>query len=231
MRSLDCKAVVFVFSLLIAMVAVCRGDERLEFFEKRIRPVLAAHCYECHGPKKSESDLRVDHISFLKREGEYGRVLVPGEPLESGVFVSLTHANEDLMMPHERDKLAANVIADIKRWIEDGARWPDEPAPGGTAEKFDLAARKRRLPWIWQTPAKQTIPATRNRNWPRSDIDPSRAARSTRRPTTLLYAARWEPEHRIERERVQAEPRIGAFAHTEASPLLPIVRVQPVGVS
>ena len=50
-------------------------DERIEFFERKIRPVLAANCFECHGPKKQDSDLRLDHISFLRKEGHYGEVI------------------------------------------------------------------------------------------------------------------------------------------------------------
>jgi cytochrome c553 len=147
------------------------ADQRGDFFEKKIRPQLAAHCYECHGPKKQESDLRVDHISFLKAEGNYGDILVPGEPNKSNLYISLTHENEDIAMPYERKQLPPAVIADFKKWIDDGAYWPQEPSPTDAAQKFDLAARKERLPWIWKTPTKQTAPVTKDKTWAKTEID------------------------------------------------------------
>ena len=41
--------------------------ENLEFFEKTVRPILAENCFECHGPEKQKSDLRLDHIEKLER--------------------------------------------------------------------------------------------------------------------------------------------------------------------
>lgn len=117
------------------------ADDKIEHFEKKIRPVLASHCLECHGPHKAESNLRLDHISFLSGEGAYGPVLIPGEPENSSLFVSLTHANEDLMMPLERDKLAESVVKDFRQWIAEGAVWPTEPVPSGVIETFDIAAQ------------------------------------------------------------------------------------------
>jgi hypothetical protein len=156
---------------LLTFVSTSLGDERLEFFEKRIRPVLAAHCFECHGPEKAESDLRLDHIFYLKREASEGVVLVSGEPNTSRLYLSLTHRDQDLTMPLDRDKLADDVIADFRQWIQDGAVWPEEPLPDGADEEFDLARRKQRLPWIWETPTRQAIPTPKNGDWARSDID------------------------------------------------------------
>ncbi len=167
------SSAIFSFSCicLFAFAPAIYANDRLEFFETRIRPTLASHCLECHGPQKAESDLRLDHISFLTAEGSYGPVLVPGQPKQSSLYVSLTHANKDLMMPLEREKLAERVIADFEKWIVDGAFWPNEPIPAAVTEKFDLATRKNRFPWIWQTPEAQTIPKVENTRWPRGGID------------------------------------------------------------
>lgn len=152
-------------------VAPVHSDERLEFFESRIRPILAEHCYECHGPQVAESELRLDHGSFLFAEGAYGTVVVAGEARESALFLSLTHKDDSLLMPFEQDKLPEGVVEDFRKWIEDGAFWPDEPVPGDVVEHFDLQSRIDRLPWIWTTPEKTEIPIVTHEPWVTNEID------------------------------------------------------------
>lgn len=186
----------FALFLIAVMAQANSGSifasEQIEFFEKKIRPILATHCYECHGTEKAESDLRLDHISFLQREGVYGKVLVPGKPDESSLFISLTHQDEDLKMPFERDQLDKSTIADFNQWIKQGAVWPEEDAPVAKAELFDLAARKERLAWIWQTPEKQVTPGVKNTDWPTSNIDRFVLARLEKE--ALQPAVEAEPE-------------------------------------
>ena len=67
-------------------------------------------------------------------------------------------------MPAKKPKLSNAVIANFKHWITAGAVWPDSAGSvaGDSAKPaFDLAQRKQRLPWIWETPLKQTVPSVR----------------------------------------------------------------------
>ena len=147
---------------------------KMEFFEKNIRPVLAEHCYECHsaGSKKLRGELRLDSRAGLLHGGETGAALVPGKPEESLLYAAIAHRDQELAMPPKRPKLPDPVIADFHRWIKEGALWPGEESPAvGKADGFDLQGRKQRLPWIWETPRRQTLPRVRNRDWPRSDLD------------------------------------------------------------
>ncbi len=167
----NARIVLLIIATCLPMTCARGEDADLEFFEKRIRPVLASNCYECHGPDKQESDLRVDHRSFLIAEGNFGPVVVPGAPGQSQLFVSLTHETEDLRMPLDRERLPDGVIADFRRWIEQGAAWPEEDVPVGKADEFDLDRRRERLPWIWQSPARESKPRITLATWPRSTID------------------------------------------------------------
>ena len=145
----------------------------LEFFEKRIRPVLATHCASCHGPERQEARLRLDTRSSLIEGGRSGPVVVPGQPLQSRLYRAVTYRDPHLKMPPP-GPLPAPVIEDIRGWIDAGAPWPEpEPAPGAgtSAEGFDLAARKRRYPWIWEPPLSQPPPPTRDSRWPRDPVD------------------------------------------------------------
>ena len=148
-------------------------EDHGEFFEKRIRPVLAVHCTSCHGPERQESSLRLDTRSLLLKGGRSGPVVMPGQPLDSRLFRAVTYRDPHLKMPPP-GPLPPSVIEDIRAWIEAGAPWPEsEPAPnsGTAAEGFDLAARKQRYPWIWEPPHGQPPPSTRENRWPRDPVD------------------------------------------------------------
>jgi mono/diheme cytochrome c family protein len=142
-----------------------------DFFEARIRPVLVEHCQSCHGPEKQKAELRLDSRAFLLKGGESGPALVPGNPESSLLLKAVSHADPDLAMPPKKPRLPDAVIADITRWIRDGAPWPATSAVTTTTkESFDLASRKSRLPWIWQTPQRHPVPTVSGPK-PATDVD------------------------------------------------------------
>src|SRR5690349_3744526 len=59
--------------------------EGIEFFEKKIRPLLVERCHECHGPQKQRGGLRLDSRSAVLKGGDNGPALVPGEPGNSRI--------------------------------------------------------------------------------------------------------------------------------------------------
>jgi uncharacterized protein DUF1553/uncharacterized protein DUF1549/cytochrome c len=145
-----------------------------EFFEKRVRPVLATQCYECHSSKaeKLQASLVLDDRRAMLTGGDSGPALVPGKPDESLLVEAVTYDNVGLQMP-PHGKLPPEQIADLSRWVEMGAPWPAEAAPESRpAEKyaFDLAARKR-AHWAWQPLKAGPVPQVRDKSWPRSPID------------------------------------------------------------
>lgn len=150
------------FALCVALLASNPGtravasDPALDHFERRIRPLFAEHCLGCHGDEKQEAGLRLDSREALLKGGETGAAVVPGKPEESLLFAALLHREPAPKMPRKKPPLPAAAIADVRQWIAAGAPWP----AGGTAAKagFDLAERKRRLPWLWQTPQRQSVP-------------------------------------------------------------------------
>ena len=146
-----------------------------DFFEKKIRPILAENCYECHSAasKKLKGGLRVDSLAGLLKGGETGPAIVPGKPEASLLYLAITHHDKDLTMPPKKPKLSEAILADVGRWIQDGAIWPgrEAAAPVAKADGFDLAARKQRLSWIWETPRRQIAPSVTNTNWPLNSVD------------------------------------------------------------
>ena len=163
------RAIVVLALISSTLTDSLRAEEKADFFEKKIRPVLAIHCFSCHGLNKQESELRLDHISFLTKKGFYGNPVIPGKPEQSTIISAMKHL-DDLQMPEGKPKLPATVIADFQKWITDGAYWPNEPVAKGDSS-FNLTERIERLPWIWQHPKPQPLPDYSDSNWPENEID------------------------------------------------------------
>jgi mono/diheme cytochrome c family protein len=97
-------------------------------FQRQIRPILAANCFQCHGPdaRARQGKLRLDvqEGAFAERPG--GRVIVPGDPKSSLLYQRISHENEARRMPPPRlskKTLSADQIEALRLWIEEGASW------------------------------------------------------------------------------------------------------------
>ena len=75
-----------------------RQAAQIEFFEKHVRPVLAEHCYSCHGPKKQNAGLRLDTTAGLRAGGDSGPVIIPGQP-EKSLLLRAVRRETDSPMP------------------------------------------------------------------------------------------------------------------------------------
>jgi len=139
---------------------------QLEFFEKRIRPILTEHCYSCHSAQatKLKGGLRLDSRADMLKGGDSGPAIFPGEPDKSRLMTAIMYGDIDLQMP-PRGKLSDQIIADFANWVKAGAVWParGETATANTTA-FDLAARKR-AHWCWSELQPQTIPPVRDARW------------------------------------------------------------------
>ncbi|MDF1861745.1 MAG: DUF1553 domain-containing protein [Verrucomicrobiales bacterium] len=128
------------------------SPEQIEFFESRIRPILAQECYECHSEAtKSKGGLLLDTRSGWEKGGDSGEaVILPGDPDNSLLLKSIAHEVEDLEMPKAGAKLEDAVLSDFRKWIEDGAIDPRETPPSRDQLEKDTnweAVRERREGW------------------------------------------------------------------------------------
>ena len=96
--------------------------EELEFFEKKIRPVLSDSCYKCHSvqSEKLKGDLLLDSRASHIKGGELGPAVVPGDLEKSLLIEAIRYKNVDLEMP-PKDKLSDEVIKDFEKWVMMGA--------------------------------------------------------------------------------------------------------------
>ena len=139
----------------------------LEFFENKIRPVLAKHCYECHSAKskKIQGGLLLDSKTATLKGGDTGAAVVPNKVDESLLIDALRH--ESFEMPPQ-GKLPANVIADFVKWVEMGA--PD-PRQGEAVVKSQIDFENAQQYWAFQPVQKPQRPTVKNNDWPTSSID------------------------------------------------------------
>lgn len=94
--------------------------EQTEFFEKKIRPVLVEHCYECHAADSKEvgGKLLIDTRAGLISGGESGAVIVSGKPDESLLMQAMRY--DGMEMP-PTEKLPESVLKNFEKWIAQGA--------------------------------------------------------------------------------------------------------------
>jgi|TARA_B110000495_G_scaffold108741_1_gene93994 hypothetical protein len=142
----------------------------LEFFEKKIRPVLVSECYKCHSKeKKVKGELRLDWRGGWQKGGESGAAIIPGRVGKSLLIQAIRHADADLKMPPKK-KLSAAQISDFEKWVAMGAPDPRTTSEASAEEKeLDLAAARKF--WAFQPARKLPAPKVKQTDWPITDID------------------------------------------------------------
>ncbi|HTU26071.1 MAG TPA: PSD1 and planctomycete cytochrome C domain-containing protein [Pirellulales bacterium] len=103
-------------------------------FRRDVRPILAEHCFKCHGPEQQESDFRLDRRDEALRGGENGVAIVPGKAGESLLLDRVAGTDADLRMPPKGERLPAAAVDTLRRWIDEGAAWAEDPAAAAGAD-------------------------------------------------------------------------------------------------
>jgi len=146
--------------------------DQLVFFEKKIRPVLVDKCYKCHAEnaEKIKGGLVLDTREGIRRGGDNGSAIVPGDLQSSLLIEAIRYANKDFAMPPKKDggKLSAEIIKDFEKWVQMGA--PDPRGGSAKVVKRHDAAKAKEW-WAFQPPKKSTVPVVPNAAWPKTDID------------------------------------------------------------
>ena len=126
----------------------------LELFERRIRPLLIEHCYECHSAESGESEggLLLDSATAMRRGGNLGPTLVPGAPEQSILIHAVRYNRRELQMP-PTDKLSDDDIQALEKWIALGAMDPrKEKAPDDGDESIVASQADPSSHWAFQLP-------------------------------------------------------------------------------
>lgn len=143
--------------------------EQVAFFEAKIRPVLAEHCYKCHGPDKQEAGLRLDSRDGWSRGGQSGPAIVPGQPEQSLLWRAIRYDDTELQMPPD-GKLPDRILADIAEWIRRGAVDPRKEPSGKTPEVSSRPGSGSRH-WAYQPCRRPQVPYDPQDTWSFNAVD------------------------------------------------------------
>jgi hypothetical protein len=119
------RLLLIVLALALSSLPTSAADPSaaaIEFFEKKVRPVLADHCYSCHGPKKQMAGLRLDTADGFRQGSDGGPVVVPGDPAKSPMVRAVRREGERPMPP--KHPLPAAAVVALTEWVKAGAHYP-----------------------------------------------------------------------------------------------------------
>ncbi len=155
---------------LFAQTVPPKDAAAVEFFEKKIRPLLADNCFNCHSANtNSRGGLRVDDRNGLIAGGDHGAAIVPGDP-EKSLLIQAVRQTDKLKMPPMK-QLSEQQIADLTKWIQDGAVWPKVEFTLPMGDPSPEYERLRKEHWAWQPLRDVQVPSVRATDWAREDID------------------------------------------------------------
>ena len=161
--------------VFLCLAGVVQADKKLNFFESKIRPVLAEKCYSCHSVKAAEQgklkgNFYIDMREGLLRGGESGPAVIPGQPDKSLLMKVIRHEIIDMQMPPKKAKLTDEQIANFETWIKDGCTDPRTgEVPKAHEESIDVAAGRKF--WSLKPLGEVTVPEVEDQSWSDNPID------------------------------------------------------------
>ncbi|HEY2837848.1 MAG TPA: PSD1 and planctomycete cytochrome C domain-containing protein, partial [Pirellulales bacterium] len=156
------RRLVWIVLVLSCSVAQAAEDAPVDY-ARDIQPLLEKHCYECHDGRKQTAALRLDVRSRAAKGGESGdAAIVAGASAKSTLIARVRGDVPDLIMPPEGDRLSAEQVALLVRWIDAGATWPDQLAGEDKLKKEH---------WAFRAPKRPALPNIKDKEWNRNPID------------------------------------------------------------
>jgi hypothetical protein len=165
-------ATLFLAAMLGSAIPLCVAGAQqptpaqLRFFETKVRPILTAQCFKCHGPQKQKGGLRLDSRTAVLEGGDSGPAVVPGKPEKSLLVEAINHI--DLKMP-KGGKLKDAEIAALTDWVRMGAPWPAETARNTRATS--RITGEDRSHWSFRAVRSPRLPDVVDDGWSNNPID------------------------------------------------------------
>lgn len=146
---------------------------------KDVKPILAQHCYRCHGASQQKSGMRADTAAFLRTGGDSGPSLVAGKANESLLIKTILGTHDDIaQMPYKKPPLAEAKIEVLRAWINEGAVAPANEEP------------EKNIHWAFAAPVRADVPAVTRQGWSQNPIDAFIFARLENEKTPIAPSPR-----------------------------------------
>lgn len=159
-------------ALLISSLSAAPADNA-EFFELKIRPILANRCSACHS-STAMGGLALNSRDAMLKGGKSGPAVVPGDPDHSLLIEAVRQTNDKVKMPMGQPKMPEAEVEALATWVKAGAIWPDSAkvgAPPATpGAKYVITPEQRKF-WAFQPVVKPALPAVQNQAWVKNEID------------------------------------------------------------
>ncbi|MBM3764159.1 MAG: DUF1553 domain-containing protein [Acidobacteria bacterium] len=141
------------FFLPLAAVSLAAATDDAEFFESKIRPLLAVNCHACH-TGGALGNLRLDSREGVLKGGKSGLVVVPGKPEDSLLMQAVRRTHVRLKMPPV-GPLAKEEVAALEEWIKRGVPWPEKQEQIQSTNKT-ITPEQRKF-WSYQPVVKPAV--------------------------------------------------------------------------
>src|SRR5262245_52667535 len=148
------------------------SQDAIEFFEKRIRPVLTANCYACHSAqsKHPQSSFFLDSREGMLKGGASGiPAVVPGEPEKSRLIAAIRYSDQAPHMP-PGGPLPPDVVKDFETWVQMGAPDPRQQT-GATPYVQPYDFKEAAKFWSFKSVRDPELPQVKDRRWVKSPVD------------------------------------------------------------
>ncbi len=142
-------------------------DKSDDFFEKRVRPVLAKNCFACH-TNAQLGGLRLDSEAAFLKGGKSGPAIIAGDAAGSLLMQAVRQTHPRLKMPPQ-GRLRSEELVDLAAWIDRGAHWPKNTS-SRNAVGMQITPEQRQF-WSFQPIRQPAIPSPADKLWPRTNID------------------------------------------------------------
>jgi len=163
-----CQRLLLGLALLCAAAWTAPSQNKDDFFETKVRPILATECFSCHTDSQL-GGLRLDSREAMLRGGKSGPAIVPGDPDKSLLVIALRQTGA-LKMP-KGGKLPQAQIDAIAQWIRTGAEWPSAGKTLTAAKDESIIDPARRAFWSFQPLHPAPAPTVKDHRWPKTEID------------------------------------------------------------
>ncbi len=141
--------------------------ERSIDFAADVAPIFERSCHSCHGPKRARSDYRLDQKASALGGGQIGGAIVPGDSSHSLLIHYVAGADELIRMPEKGSMLLPEEVGVLRRWIDEGAPWPEAPVDA----PIDALARDHPEHWAYQPIQRPALPAVQHADRIQTPVD------------------------------------------------------------
>jgi mono/diheme cytochrome c family protein len=163
-KKLSLSVILFFSAFVIGLqawnyMAEAKSAQARVDFVRDIQPIFRASCDGCHGAKKQMANLRLD-----SKQIALAKVIIPGKAGESTLYQRVAGIGDQARMPMGGDPLKKEQIELIRRWIDEGADWPEESAVRNPESAISNH-------WAYVAPRRPALPKVKNTAWAKTPID------------------------------------------------------------